>query len=133
MRVSELMQPQVWTTYPEESLADAAIRMRDHAVGSLAVVEGEELLGILTERDLLWAMADGAAPHVARVGTYLSAPPIVVTPDADVEDARRLMVEHDVRHLPVAVAGELKGMISARDLLIVEAFRPPDPTAIPIP
>jgi CBS domain-containing protein len=131
MRVSELMQPKVWMSYPEESLADAAIRMRDHAVGSLAVVEGEELLGILTERDLLWAMADGAPPHVARVGTYMSAPAIVVTPDGDVEEARRLMVEHDVRHLPVAVAGELMGMISARDLLVVEACRQPDPAGAP--
>lgn len=122
MRVSDLMQPEVWQTYPDESLADAAIRMRDHGVGSLAVVEGETLLGILTERDLLWAMADGAAPHVARVGTYMSAPPVVATPDTDVVAASRLMVEHDVRHLPVVVAGELKGMVSARDLLIVEAW-----------
>jgi CBS domain-containing protein len=127
MRVSELMQPEVWTTYPEECLADAAIRMRDHAVGSLAVVEGDELLGILTERDLMWAMADGAAPRVARVGAYMSAPPIVATPDTDIVSACRLMVGHDVRHLPVAEAGELKGMISARDLLIVDAWREPEP------
>ncbi len=122
MRVNELMQPEVWETYPEESLADAAIRMRDHGVGSLAVVEGEELVGILTERDLLWAIADGAAPHVTRVGAYMSAPAVVAAPDTDVIAASRMMVEHDVRHLPVVDAGQLKGMVSARDLLIVEAW-----------
>ena len=121
MRVSELMQPEVWLTFPEESLADAAIRMRDHGVGSLAVLDGDELAGILTERDLLRAMADGAAPHVTRVGTYMSAPAVVSSPEADIAAALHLMVEHDVRHLPVVAAGQLKGMVSARDLLVVEA------------
>jgi CBS domain-containing protein len=121
MRVSELMQPEVWLTFPEESLADAAIRMRDHGVGSLAVLDGDELAGILTERDLLRAMADGAAPHVTRVGTYMSAPAVVASPEADIAAALHLMVEHDVRHLPVVTAGQLKGMVSARDLLVVEA------------
>ena len=122
MRVSELMQPEVWQTYPDESLADAAIRMRDHGVGSLAVTDGDELIGILTERDLLWAIADGAPPNVTRVGAYMSAPPVVAAPDMDAIAASRTMVEQDVRHLPVVDAGELVGMVSARDLLIVEAW-----------
>lgn len=122
MLVSELMQPEVWQTYTDESLADAAIRMRDHGVGSLAVLDGDELVGILTERDLLWAIADGAAMNVTRVGTYMSTPPIVASPETDVVAASRTMVEHDVRHLPVVEAGQLKGMVSARDLLIVEAW-----------
>ena len=122
MRVSELMQPEVWQTYPGESLADAAIRMRDHRVGSLPVFDGDELVGILTERDLLWATADGAPPHVTRVATYMSAPAVVVPPEADVIAACRLMVKHDIRHLPVVSAGEVQGMVSARDLLVVDAW-----------
>jgi CBS domain-containing protein len=128
MRVGELMQPEVWQTYPEENLADAAARMRDHGVGSLPVVAGDELIGILTERDLMWAMADGAAPHVTRVSTYMSTAPVVAKPETDVIAAARLMVQHDVRHLPVVVAGRLVGMVSARDLLIVEAW-PREPAA----
>jgi len=122
MRVNELMQPQVWQTFPAESLADAAIRMRDHGVGALAVMEDDELIGILTERDLLWAIADGAPAHATRVGTYMSSPAVVAAPDMDVVAASRTMVEHDVRHLPVVRAGELVGMVSARDLLIVEGW-----------
>ena len=129
MKVSDLMQPQVWQTYPEECLADAAARMRDHGVGSLTVLDGEELVGILTERDLLWAVADGAATHVTSVSTYMSAPAIVVSPDADVVDAGRLMVQYDVRHLPVVAVGQLLGMVSARDLLVAEAWAPEAATA----
>ena len=124
MRVRELMQREVWQTFPEESLADAAARMRDHGVGSLAVMDGDELVGILTERDMLRAMADGAPPNVTRVAAYLSSRPIVATPDTDVAAAGRLMVEHDVRHLPVVTGGELAGMVSARDLLAAEAWGP---------
>jgi CBS domain-containing protein len=132
MRVSELMQPEVLQTYPDESLADAAIRMRDHGVGSLAVVDGDDLLGILTERDLVRAMADGAPPNVTRVAAYMSANPVVASPDADVVAASRMMVEHDVRHLPVVAAGQLQGMVSARDLLIVEAWPLAPEASIPV-
>jgi CBS domain-containing protein len=125
MRVSELMQPEVWQTFPEESLADAAIRMRDHGVGSLVVLDGDELAGILTERDLLRAMADDAVPRVTPVSRYMSAPAVVAPVDTDVAGALRLMVEHDVRHLPVVAAGRLEGMVSARDILVVEAGEPP--------
>jgi CBS domain-containing protein len=122
MRVSELMQPEVWQTDPQESLTDAAQRMRDHGVGSLAVLDDEELVGILTERDLLWAMADGAAANVTRVSTYMSSPAVVVAPETDVVEAGRLMVKWDVRHLPVVAVGQLRGMISARDLLVADAW-----------
>jgi CBS domain-containing protein len=122
MRVNELMQPEVWQTDPYESLADAAARMRDHGVGSLAVLDGEDLVGILTERDLLWAMADGAPANVTRVSTYMTSPPVVVSPDTDLVEAGRLMVKGDVRHLPVVAMGELRGMLSARDLLVAEEW-----------
>ena len=122
MRVSDLMQPEVWETYPEESLADAAIRMRDHAVGSLAVFDGEDLVGILTERDVLRATADGAPSQETAVKAYMSAPPVVVRPQAEVLEACKLMVKHDIRHLPVVETGQVRGMVSARDLLIVDAW-----------
>jgi CBS domain-containing protein len=125
MRVGELMQTEVWKTYPEESLVDAAARMRDHGIGCLAVLDGEDLVGILSERDLLWAMADCSAPQVTKVSTYMSSPAIVVSPETDVVEAGRVMVKHDVRHLPVVAVGQLRGMVSARDLLIVQySFTP---------
>jgi CBS domain-containing protein len=122
MRVSELMQPEVLQAHPEESLADAAARMREHGVGSLAVIDDDGLVGILTERDLLVSVADGCATHVTKVRTYMSSPAVVVAPDADILEARRLMVEHDIRHLPVVAAGQVLGIMSARDLLVGGAW-----------
>jgi CBS domain-containing protein len=77
-------------------------------------------------------MADGAAPNVTRVSTNMSAPAVVASPDTDVLEAGRLMVRYDVRHLPVVAAGQLMGMVSARDLLIVEWW-PGEPLRPPVP
>jgi CBS domain-containing protein len=123
MLVRELMRPEVWDTFPEESVADAAERMRDHGVGSLPVVEGQELLGILTERDVLRAVADGAPLRVTPVSAYMTAGAVVASSNTDAASAVQLMVQHDVRHLPIVEGGKLVGMVSARDLLAFDASR----------
>lgn len=105
MRVSELMQTEVWQTFPEESLADAAARMRDHGIGSLPMMDGDELVGMLTERDLMWAMADGAPPNVTKVATYMSGAPVVAGPELKVNAGARLMVRHNIRHPPWSRTG----------------------------
>lgn len=125
MLVSEFMQTEVWETFPEESLADAAARMRDHGVGSLVVLDGEQLVAVITDRDLMRATADGAPPNVTKVARYQSGAPVVAGPEVDITTAAQMMVEHDVRHLPVVSGSKLLGMVSARDLLVLQASPPP--------
>jgi len=121
MRVDEVMQRMVWDTFPEESLADAAARMRDHGVGSLAVIDDDRLVGILTERDVLRAVAENRPSNVTPVSALMTRLPVVISPGTDTATAARLMVEHDIRHLPVVADQKVIGMISARDLLVLEA------------
>jgi CBS domain-containing protein len=124
MIVSELMRTPVVTTRARETLCGAAARMRDHGIGALAIVDGaDRLLGIVTERDLLRAMADGRPPRTTPVEWYASLAPVTVEPDADCATAARLMVRHEIRHVPVTRGGRVVGMLSARDLLLVEAWR----------
>jgi CBS domain-containing protein len=111
MRVDELMQPVVWDTFP---------RMRDHGVGSLAVIDDDALVGILTERDVLRAVAEDRPPNVTPVSALMTQLPVVTSPGTDTTTAARLMVEHDIRHLPVVADQKVVGMISARDLLVLE-------------
>lgn len=122
MRVGDIMQPDVLTTFPEESLTDAATRMRDYGVGSLVVMEGEDMVGVITERDLLAATADGLAPRVTPVSAYMAEGPVVAEPAMEAAEAAALMVGHEIRHLPVVRRGKPIGMISARDLLMIEAW-----------
>lgn len=124
MEVSELMRTPVVTTTGQTTLCAAASRMRDHGIGALAVIDdGGDLIGVVTERDLLRAMADGRAPRLTPVEWYASRLPVTIGPDADCSAAARLMVRHEIRHLPVTRAGRPVGMLSARDLLLVEAWR----------
>ena len=122
MRLRQLMQPTVLETFREECLADAAGRMRDHGVGALLVMEDEELVGIITERDLLRAMAEGLAPRVTPVSAFMSPTPVTAGPDDDVATAARLMVEHEIRHLPITEGDRVLGVVSARDVLVAEQW-----------
>ena len=100
-----------------DRLVEVACRMRDGDVGALIVMDGEEMAGIITERDLVEAVADGVDLEHAVAGDFTSALMVRVDVETGVQEAARLQTEADVRHL-VVVAGEVVvGTISARDLL----------------
>ena len=104
--------------HPRESLVEIAVRMRDNAVGAVAIMEGDELKGIVTERDLTRATADGLSPHETVAEAYMTPHPLTITAQETVDDAVSRMVEHRIRHLPVVEEGHLIGLISARDVLV---------------
>ena len=128
--VKGVMSRRLVTAEPLESLADAAYRMRESEVGALAVVEGDRLVGILTERDLLRAMADGCSPRVTEISRYMTPEPLTIEAGADVFEAAAMMVGHRVRHLPVMDGGRLAGLVSVRDLLSHDAWAEAPPVAI---
>jgi CBS domain-containing protein len=107
-----------------ESLAEAASRMRFNDVGSAAVITDGSLVGILTERDLARAIADGADPRRVTVADYMSPDPTVIEVDAEARDAARVMADAGFRHLPVVSEGAFVGLISMRDLLTELVWSP---------
>ncbi len=104
---------------PETTLQDAAEAMLDAGVGSIAVIDGHRLTGILTERDLLRAAAEGVDPGVEAVRDWMTADPDVTSPESEVRDAAKWMLEIGYRHLPVMEDNELLGIVSIKDLLWV--------------
>ncbi|HEX6207279.1 MAG TPA: CBS domain-containing protein, partial [Actinomycetota bacterium] len=101
---------------------DAAGRMQYQEIGSLAVLEHGKLVGILTERDLARALADGVDPAETPVGAYMTEEPVTVTPEADAASVAATMLDLGVRHIPVMEGGQVIGMVSSRDLLSLEAW-----------
>ena len=92
--------------------------MEGSDLGSLAVVEGMSLLGLVTERDLRGAIAGGLDLNDTPVSQIMGADPDTFDPDLDVWDAASWMAESDYRHLPVVDDdGTVLGVISLRDLL----------------
>ncbi len=102
---------------PEATLEDAADAMVDAGTGSLAVIEGRALVGIITERDLVGAIADEADPADELVRDWMTEEPDTFSPEVDVEEAAAWLLETGYRHLPVVAADELLGVVSIRDLL----------------
>jgi len=106
----------------DETMRTAAARMRENDVSSLAVMQDGELIGILSERDVVQAVADGISPSRARVRLYMTDHPATANLEEDSSIVARRMIDLGVRHLPVVDSRGLVGVVSARDLLNLEAW-----------
>ena len=102
----------------DERIADAARRMVDRGVGAVLVMDGERLAGILTERDVLRAVADGRAAD-AGVKERMTRHPETVEASESTAHAASLMIHGGFRHLPVTDGGAVVGIVSIRDLMRV--------------
>ena len=91
--IRDLMTSEVLTVAPEDTVGEAAEKMVARGVGSVLVSDYGRLIGILTERDLLRAVADRIHSSEARVREWMTREPITVTPDTPAEDAARTMLE----------------------------------------
>jgi CBS domain-containing protein len=102
----------------DERIAAAARRMVDRGVGAVLVMDGERLAGILTERDVLQAVAEGRAED-ATVGERMTRQPETVEASESTGHAASLMIHGGFRHLPVTESGAVVGIVSIRDLMRV--------------
>jgi CBS domain-containing protein len=118
MRLGDLVGTAPYLCGPDTTLTEAAIAMEGSDLGSLAVVEGMSLLGLLTERDLRGAVASGLDLGGTLVSEIMAVEPDTFDPDLDVWDAAAWIAESGYRHLPVVNdEGVLLGVVSLRDLL----------------
>jgi citrate synthase len=128
-QLAEVMNHDPATVAPDSSLAEAALAMRAHGVGSAVVVDGREVVGILTERDVARAVASGAATAAEDVRGWMTLAPVTVAPGDDLTGALDRMLERDFRHLPVCDGGTLVGMVSLRRLVRAASVRRVNPWA----
>jgi CBS domain-containing protein len=116
MTLGDLVTGTAHVCGPDTTLAEAAAAMRSAGHGSLGVVEGGSLIGLLTERDIISGIAEGlATDDVVRKVT--SPDPDVFDPDVDVFEAAQWLLESGYRHLPVVENGRLLGVVSVTDVL----------------
>ena len=111
------MTHELLTVAPEDTLGEAAQKMSDDSVGSAVVLDHGRLIGIVTERDLLRAMAGRVHPSEARVREWMTADPVVVSEETTTAEAARLMLDHGFRHLPVVDGERTLGIVSLRDVM----------------
>ena len=102
---------------PEDTLGEAAERMAEDGVGSAVVLDSGRLIGILTERDLLRAVAGRVHTSEARVREWMTVDPMTATEAMSADEAMRTMLEQGFRHLPVIEEGRTIGVVSLRELM----------------
>ena len=115
--IREIMRTDVLEVEMAATLQEAAQSMRERKISSLLVTEKDRLVGIMTERDLVSAVADGADAEVAHVRDYMTTNPVSSVADVTLDEATQVMLENGFRHLPIVDDDQrLIGIISLRDL-----------------
>jgi CBS domain-containing protein len=121
MTIAEVLRDkgsEVETITAEERVIDAVHRLGARRIGALPVVAGNEIVGIVSERDVIYCLRDHG-PEVLEwpVARAMSSPAITATPDTEVLAALALMTQRRIRHLPVVEGGAIAGIVSIGDLV----------------
>ncbi len=113
---------EVATVAPETTVLDAANLMNQRRIGALCVVEGEKLVGVFTERDILTRVVSARLdPATTKVVEVMTAPVITCGTKGEADDCAAVMSHKRIRHLPVVDDGKLVGLVSTGDLMALQA------------
>ena len=116
--IRDVMTSNPCTIDADKSVAYAAKMMRDEDVGLAPIVEGDKLIGMLTDRDIaIRVVADGKDPDQVKVREVASKQVVTIDPQQDLDEALRIMAKHQVRRLPVVEEdGKLVGVVAQADV-----------------
>lgn len=115
--LADIAKPNFITVAPEDTLGEVAERMTRQNTGAVVVKDFGRLIGILTERDMLRAMAARVHTSDARVRQWMTVDPITAPADMDLEEAAQIMLDNGFRHLPVVEGESILGVVSLRRVL----------------
>ena len=117
MQLKDVMKSEVISVGQDSTVTDAARRMREANIGCLLVLEGDSLMGIVTDRDLLiGCLGAGHNPAESRVSQYMSSPVITESPSTEIQIAAHMMVSRRIKRLPLVEDGKLVGLVSFSDI-----------------
>jgi CBS domain-containing protein len=115
--LADVVSPTFITVAPEDTLGEVAERMTHQNTGAVVVKDFGRLIGILTERDMLRAMAARVHTSDARVRQWMTEDPMTAAPDMDLDEAAQVMLDNGFRHLPVVDGSTVLGVVSLRRVM----------------
>lgn len=120
MKIKELMTTDVITCTPSTPIMEVAKHMKNNDIGSLPVVDNNQLVGLITDRDVIVrCIALGLDPNKTQAQDCMTKNPVTVTPETDAHEAADLMSSEQVRRLPVVKDGKLVGICVLGDLAVM--------------
>jgi CBS domain-containing protein len=130
--IADVMSMRVVKVSPDDPVRLAIARMLEENVGSVAVCEGQRLVGIFTERDVLRLAGEGPEFADVSVGDVMTRNPVTISPDDEILAAAQVMSERRIRHLPIVQGDNLLGIVGIREVmrtLVERLWRTQDPEA----
>lgn len=119
MKVRDVGMKEVHCASDSVTLNEIASMMKRHNVGIIPICDGEKLIGIITDRDMVvGCMAAGKNAKGCKASDFMTSDPITVSPEASLEEAAKIMGEKEIHRLPVVEGGNLVGMISLGDVAL---------------
>ncbi|MEA4901989.1 CBS domain-containing protein [Desulfitobacterium sp.] len=119
MKVRDLMSENVKCADPNQSLVEVAQILASSNIGSVPVCQGQQLTGMVTDRDILVrAIAEGKDPQTTKVSEVMTKDVHCVSPDTDIHQASDLMAENQIRRLPVIENNQLVGVLAIGDIAV---------------
>lgn len=128
MKISEIMTKAAVTDSAEDTLAEACDKMRHSQTSSILIMDGDRLVGIVTERDVVKTIARGLDPKETRLKDIMTTDIVTIGPMTRLKEAANIMATKWIRHLPIVEGSKVVGMISQRDLtgVLAEALHEPE-------
>jgi CBS domain-containing protein len=120
MLVKDVMNKNVVVAKSDVSIREATKVMNKFHIGSIVVVKGEKIVGIMTERNVLKAVASGKDMDSTMIEDIMSMNVVTTDPEATIESAVDLMVQPKIKKLPVVEGNKIRGIITASDIVVVE-------------
>jgi CBS domain-containing protein len=120
--LKDVMSREIVTVTMEDNVYEIAVKMKQHDIGFIPVVEGKKLIGVVTDRDLvLRGYAEKRSGSVA-VEQVITRDVITASPDTTIDEAARTMAKKQIRRLPIVENGELHGVVAIGDLAVRQKF-----------
>ncbi|QWU43657.1 MULTISPECIES: CBS domain-containing protein [Bacillus] len=120
-QVRELMSTHIVHCTPLDNVYEAAVKMKEESVGLIPVIENKQVVGLVTDRDLVVRGIAEKHPGSNQITNVMTTNIVSVSPDDSIEKATELMAQYQIRRLPVVESGQLVGMLALGDLAIRES------------
>lgn len=117
-KIRDIMTTDVETCSLLDNVYEVAVKMKEFDVGAIPIVDGERLVGMITDRDLVIRGVAEKNPGSSKVEEVMSDHLITITPEATTDEAANIMAEHQIRRLPIVEGDKLVGIVSLGDLAV---------------
>mgnify|MGYP001952741610 CR=1 FL=1 len=120
--IREIMTTDVETCSLLDNVFEVAVKMKENNVGAIPIVDGEKLVGMITDRDIVMRGIAEKKPPSSKVEVVMSDHLVTITPDTSTEEAAQLMADHQIRRLPIVEGDRLVGIVALGDLAVEPKF-----------